>query len=81
MPSAFRWDERVLRWRAPAWEYRHVVKDLIRGGTPYEDRARAYHEWPHRLPPRDARTGGRVSRRLQRRALKRPTERGGARGL
>ena len=45
VPAAFRWDERVMRWRAPAWAYRHVVKDLIRRGTPYEDRARAYHEF------------------------------------
>jgi superfamily II DNA or RNA helicase len=39
---AFRWDERVLRWRAPAIEYRHVVKDFIRRGVEFEDRARAY---------------------------------------
>nr|MBA3767886.1 DEAD/DEAH box helicase family protein [Acidobacteriota bacterium] len=45
VPAAFRWDERVMRWRAPAWAYRHVVKDLIRQGTPYLDRARAYHEF------------------------------------
>lgn len=45
VPAAFRWDERVMRWRAPAWAYRHVVKDLIRQKTPYEDRARAYHEF------------------------------------
>src|ERR1051325_4484183 len=42
VPAAFRWDERVMRWRAPAWAYRHVVKDLIRSETAYEDRARAY---------------------------------------
>jgi len=45
VPAAFRWDERVMRWRAPAWAYRHIVKDLIRQGTPYVDRARAYHEF------------------------------------
>jgi superfamily II DNA or RNA helicase len=45
VPAAFRWDERVMRWRAPAWAYRHVVRDLIRQGTPYEDRARAYLEF------------------------------------
>ncbi|HYY58985.1 MAG TPA: DEAD/DEAH box helicase family protein [Pyrinomonadaceae bacterium] len=45
VPGAFRWDERVMRWRAPAWAYRHVVKELIRQQTPYEDRARAYHEF------------------------------------
>lgn len=45
VPSAFRWDERVMRWRAPAWAYRHVVRDLIRQGTLYEDRARAYQQF------------------------------------
>ena len=42
VPTHFRWDERVLRWRAPASAYRHVIKELIRSQTPYEDRARAY---------------------------------------
>src|SRR3982751_2474717 len=42
VPTHFQWDERVLRWRAPAWSYRHVIKELIRTKTPYEDRARAY---------------------------------------
>ncbi len=45
VPAAFRWDERVGRWRAPAWAYRHVVKDLIRAKTSYEDRARLYQEF------------------------------------
>lgn len=45
VPSAFRWDERVMRWRAPAWAYRHVVKDLIRQGAVYEDSARAYQQF------------------------------------
>ena len=42
VPAHFRWDERVLRWRAPAWAYRHIIKELIRTKTAYEDRARAY---------------------------------------
>jgi superfamily II DNA or RNA helicase len=41
-PTHFRWDERVLRWRAPAWAYRHIIKELIRTKTAYEDRVRAY---------------------------------------
>ena len=45
VPSVFRWDERVLRWRAPAWGYRQALKELVRGQIPYEDRARAYHEF------------------------------------
>ncbi|MGH9900613.1 MAG: DEAD/DEAH box helicase [Pyrinomonadaceae bacterium] len=44
-PAAFRWDERVLRWRAPAWNYRHAIKELIRREVPYEDAARAYHRF------------------------------------
>jgi superfamily II DNA or RNA helicase len=45
VPAAFRWDERVLRWRAPAWEYRRIVSELTRSRTPFEDAARAYHEF------------------------------------
>ena len=45
VPAAFRWDERVARWRAPAYAYRQVVKDLIRQKIPYEDRARAYEQF------------------------------------
>ena len=45
VPPAFKWDERVMRWRAPAWAYRRIVKELIRQQTPYEDRARAYHQF------------------------------------
>jgi superfamily II DNA or RNA helicase len=42
VPQAFRWDERISRWRAPAWAYRHVVKELIRRKIVYEDLARNY---------------------------------------
>ncbi len=45
VPEAFRWDARVMRWRAPAWEYRRVVKELVKEKTPYEDHARAYHRF------------------------------------
>jgi superfamily II DNA or RNA helicase len=45
VPEAFRWDARVMRWRAPAWEYRRVVGELVRAKTPYEDHARAYHRF------------------------------------
>jgi superfamily II DNA or RNA helicase len=45
VPASFRWDERVRRWRAPAWAYRHVVKELIRRKVAYEDQARAYHHF------------------------------------
>jgi superfamily II DNA or RNA helicase len=45
VPAHFRWDERVLRWRAPAWAYRHIIKDFIRAKIPYEDGARAYDKF------------------------------------
>ena len=45
VPAPFRWDERVLRWRAPAWSYRQVVSELVQEKTPYEDHARAYHRF------------------------------------
>ena len=45
VPEPFRWDARVMRWRAPAWEYRRVVGELVRAKTPYEDHARAYHRF------------------------------------
>ena len=45
VPGPFRWDARVMRWRAPAWEYRQVVTELVRAKAPYEDHARAYHRF------------------------------------
>jgi superfamily II DNA or RNA helicase len=45
VPVHFKWDERVLRWRAPAWAYRHIIKDFIRTKTHYEDRARSYDKF------------------------------------
>ena len=45
VPSPFRWDARVMRWRAPAWEYRQVVTELVREKVSYEDHARAYHQF------------------------------------
>src|SRR5437588_7331528 len=45
VPSAFRWDARVMRWRAPAWAYRQVVRELVHEKTAYEDHARAYHRF------------------------------------
>ncbi|HYN86193.1 MAG TPA: DEAD/DEAH box helicase family protein [Pyrinomonadaceae bacterium] len=42
LPAAFRWDERVSRWRAPASSYRQAVRELTRLGVPFDDAARAY---------------------------------------
>ncbi len=47
-PPVFRWDERVLRWRAPACAYRDAVKDLIRREIVFEDGARIYHKFDFR---------------------------------
>jgi superfamily II DNA or RNA helicase len=53
VPVHFKWDERVLRWRSPAWAYRHIIKDFIRAGTPYEDQAKGYDKFNFSLksPP------------------------------
>lgn len=48
VPSAFRWDERVERWRAPAHAYRHVVRDLLRRKVAYTDEARRYDQFEFR---------------------------------
>lgn len=45
VPSAFKWDERVLRWRAPAWAYREIIKELRRERASYQDAARAYQQF------------------------------------
>src|ERR687886_937387 len=45
VPGPFRWDARVMRWRAPAWAYRQVVSELARAKVEYEDHARAYHQF------------------------------------
>ncbi len=45
VPSAFQWDERVRRWRAPALAYRQILTELVRNQTPHEDQARNYHEF------------------------------------
>lgn len=49
LPSAFKWDERVRRWRAPALAYRQVVQELIRQKIPYKDDARTYDEFEFRM--------------------------------
>ncbi len=48
LPSAFRWDDRVRRWRAPALSYRQVITELIRQKVPHKDEARQYHEFDFR---------------------------------
>ena len=63
LPPAVHWDERTACHRAPAVAYADVVRALVRGKIPYEDRARRYAELP---------TGSRVHREprpFQREAL------------
>lgn len=48
VPAAFKWDERVRRWRAPAIAYRDIVTELVRSKTPHQDQARRYLEFQFR---------------------------------
>ncbi len=47
-PSAFQWDDRVRRWRAPAIAYRQAVTELMRNKTNFKDEARRYYEFQFR---------------------------------
>jgi superfamily II DNA or RNA helicase len=49
IPSAFVWDRRVARWRAPALAYREAITELHRQQVPFLDRARAYDEFNFEL--------------------------------
>ncbi|MCP4396298.1 MAG: DEAD/DEAH box helicase [bacterium] len=44
IPPQFTFDNRVDRWRTPAYEYRPVVEHLIAAQIPYQDRVRQYQE-------------------------------------
>jgi len=48
VPAAFRWDERVRRWRAPALAYRQIITEMTRRRLPYQDQARQYLEFAFR---------------------------------
>ncbi|MEW6127053.1 MAG: DEAD/DEAH box helicase family protein [Acidobacteriota bacterium] len=45
VPDAFKWDERVRRWRAPALAYRQIIAELVRHKVPHQDNARKYFEF------------------------------------
>jgi superfamily II DNA or RNA helicase len=49
VPGAFQWDERVGRWRAPAWAYAEILTAWTRQQIPYNDQARNYHEFDFKL--------------------------------
>lgn len=42
VPKAFVWDSRTRHFRAPAYLYRHIIKEFIRTKTVYEDEAKKY---------------------------------------
>ena len=39
---AFVWDDRIKQFRAPAFLYRHIVKDFLKRKIEFEDKARKY---------------------------------------
>lgn len=41
-PESFVWDERTKQFRAPAYEYRHVVKKFVRNKIDFKDEAQKY---------------------------------------
>jgi superfamily II DNA or RNA helicase len=45
LPSAFKWDSRVRRWRAPALAYRQIITEMTRRKIPHQDQARQYLEF------------------------------------
>jgi superfamily II DNA or RNA helicase len=60
VPRFFLWDKRTRQFRAPAYLYRHIIKDFIRSKTPYEDVAKKYHTFDFkqkfRIEPRPYQT-------------------------
>lgn len=42
VPNSFLWDQRTKQFRAPAFHYRHIIKDFIRNKIPYNDLAKEY---------------------------------------
>lgn len=47
-PLAFHWDARVGQFRAPAYQYRQIIKDFIRQKIEFEDAARKYSNFDFR---------------------------------
>ena len=44
IPPQFAFDNRVDRWRTPAYHYRPVIEFFVREKIPYQDKARQYQE-------------------------------------
>ncbi|HEX8564813.1 MAG TPA: DEAD/DEAH box helicase family protein [Pyrinomonadaceae bacterium] len=45
VPGFFVWDERIRQFRAPAFFYRHIVKDFLRRKIEFQDKARKYSKF------------------------------------
>lgn len=60
VPNAFVWDNRTRQFRAPAFCYRHIIKEFIRNKTPYTDEANEYAKFDfkqkYHLEPRPYQT-------------------------
>src|SRR5918997_2897090 len=44
-PDFFVWDERIRQFRAPAYFYRHIVKDFLSRKIEFQDKARKYSKF------------------------------------
>ncbi len=60
VPNAFVWDNRTRQFRAPAFCYRHIIKEFIATKTPYTDEANEYAKFDfkqkYHLEPRPYQT-------------------------
>ena len=45
VPKDFIWDERTRQFRAPAYQYRHIITDLIKNKIDYNDAAKNYDQF------------------------------------
>lgn len=60
VPNHFVWDERTRQFRAPAFNYRHIITDFIKNKTDFTDAAKKYDSFDFRqkfhLEPRPFQT-------------------------
>lgn len=60
VPNSFIWDTRTRQFRAPAYLYRHIIKEFIATKTPYADEANEYSKFDfkqkYHLEPRPYQT-------------------------
>lgn len=48
VPKAFVWDARTKHFRAPAYKYREIITEFVRGKIEYEDAAKGYFDFDFR---------------------------------